>query len=56
VTQHIAGPYDLGRPLGCKRTNRSGKTRIPKGGLTLGGTEPVKAKKKAKKKKAHASR
>jgi hypothetical protein len=50
VTQHIAGPYDLGRPHGCKPTARSGKTRIPKGGLAIGGSEPVKAKKKAKKK------
>jgi hypothetical protein len=49
VTQHIAGPYDLGRPHGCKATVRSGKTRIPKGGLALGQSEPVK-KKKAKKK------
>jgi hypothetical protein len=29
VTQYIAGPFDLGRPRGCKATNKSGKTRIP---------------------------
>ena len=45
VTQHIAGPYDLGRPhAGCKQTALSGKTRIPKGGLTLGGDAPTKKK------------
>jgi hypothetical protein len=48
VTQHIAGPYDLGRPHGCKPTALSGHTRIPKDGLTLGGSTP--AKKKVKKK------
>ena len=30
VTQYIAGPYDLGRPRGCKASKNSGKTRIPK--------------------------
>jgi hypothetical protein len=55
VTQHIAGPYDLGRPHGCKPSARSGKTRIPKDGLTLGG-EPVKQKKAVAKKKAHAKK
>jgi hypothetical protein len=29
VTQSISGPYDLGRPRGCKPSSRSGKTRIP---------------------------
>ena len=29
VTTSIAGPFDLGRPRGCKRTKFSGKTRIP---------------------------
>jgi hypothetical protein len=29
VTQYIAGPFDLGRPRGCKATKNSGKTRIP---------------------------
>jgi hypothetical protein len=50
VTQHIAGPYDLGRPHGCKPTSKSGKTRIPKDGFTLGGDTTSKAKAKAKKK------
>jgi len=30
VTTAIAGPFDLGRPRGCKPTKRSGKTRIPR--------------------------
>lgn len=29
VTQYIAGPFDLGRPRGCKASASSGKTRIP---------------------------
>jgi hypothetical protein len=29
VTQYIAGPYDLGRPRGCAKSARGGKTRIP---------------------------
>ncbi len=28
--QAIAGPFDLGRPHGCKATSLSGKTKIPK--------------------------
>lgn len=28
--QAIAGPFDLGRPRGCKATKFSGKTKIPK--------------------------
>lgn len=28
--QAIAGPFDLGRPRGCKATKLSGKTKIPK--------------------------
>jgi hypothetical protein len=28
--QYIAGPFDLGRPRGCKASASSGKTRIPK--------------------------
>jgi hypothetical protein len=31
VTQAIAGPFDLGRPRGCKASPRSGKWRIPQG-------------------------
>jgi hypothetical protein len=29
VTQAIAGPFDLGRPRGCKASAHSGKLRIP---------------------------
>ena len=29
VVQAIAGPYDLGRPRGCPKSARGGKTRIP---------------------------
>jgi hypothetical protein len=32
VTTAVAGPFDLGRPRGCKRTKFSGKTRIPRQG------------------------
>jgi hypothetical protein len=47
VTQHIAGPYDLGRPRDCPPS--SGGRRIPKGGLTL--SAPAKPKANAHKKK-----
>ena len=29
ATQYIAGPFDLGRPRGCPKSPRGGKTRIP---------------------------
>jgi hypothetical protein len=29
ATQYIAGPFDLGRPRGCPKSNRAGKLRIP---------------------------
>ena len=29
VVQAISGPYDLGRPRGCPKSARGGKTRIP---------------------------
>lgn len=50
VTQAISGPFDLGRPTGCKPDALSGSTRLnPK--------PPVKAHKKAKKaKKAKRAR
>jgi len=32
VTTAVAGPFDLGRPRGCKASKFSGKTRIPKQG------------------------
>jgi hypothetical protein len=38
VTQHIAGPYDLGRPRDCPPSK--GGRRIPKGGLTLSAPAP----------------
>ena len=28
--QYIAGPFDLGRPRGCPKSGRAGKTRLPK--------------------------
>ena len=28
ITQAISGPFDLGRPLGCPATARSGKNRL----------------------------
>jgi hypothetical protein len=30
ATQYIAGPFDLGRPQGCPKSARAGKTRIPR--------------------------
>jgi hypothetical protein len=32
VTQFIAGPFDLGRPHGCPKSARGGRTRIPQDG------------------------
>ena len=29
ITQFLAGPFDLGRPHGCPKSARGGKTRIP---------------------------
>jgi hypothetical protein len=29
AAQYLAGPFDLGRPRGCPKSSRSGKTRIP---------------------------
>lgn len=29
AAQYIAGPFDLGRPRGCPKSSRNGKTRIP---------------------------
>lgn len=41
--QAISGPFDLGRPWGCKRDAFSGKTRIPAGGVaTIGAPAPAK--------------
>jgi hypothetical protein len=45
VTQYISGPYDLGRPYGCKADNYGGDTRLgshpPK--IVLPGSPPTKA-------------
>jgi hypothetical protein len=53
VTQYISGPYDLGRPRGCKPSASSGQTRLatPKPVVTA---TPKKATKKAKAKKKAA--
>ena len=32
ATQYIAGPFDLGRPRGCPKSARGGKTRFPNEG------------------------
>ncbi len=49
ITQAISGPFDLGRPLGCKPDALSGGTRMdPKAPLA---THHKKGKKKKKKKK-----
>jgi hypothetical protein len=34
ITQFLAGPFDLGRPRGCPKSGRGGKTRIPQDGQT----------------------
>jgi len=47
ITQAIAGPFDLGRPLGCRRTARSGKDRLN----AYQGAEPSKKRKHAKKRR-----
>jgi hypothetical protein len=39
VTQAISGPFDLGRPRGCRADTHSGSTRLDP-------TPPAKAKKK----------
>jgi hypothetical protein len=41
ITQAIAGPFDLGRPVGCPTTKTSGKTRL----TAFQGPEPKKSKK-----------
>ena len=54
ITQAIAGPFDLGRPVGCPTTKTSGKTRL----TAFQGSEPKKStkdKKKGKGKKGKGS-
>jgi hypothetical protein len=46
VTQSMSGPFDLGRPRGCKPSANSGKTRIP--GSAVKPAKKAKAKAKAK--------
>jgi hypothetical protein len=46
ITQAISGPFDLGRPLGCPATGKSGKDRL----TAFQGPEP---KKSSKGKKGH---
>jgi hypothetical protein len=45
ITQAIAGPFDLGRPVGCPTTKASGKTRL----TAFQGPEPKKSEKHKKK-------
>jgi hypothetical protein len=54
VTQYISGPFDLGRPHGCKASASSGQKRLatPK---PIATATPKKATKKAKAKK-HAAK
>jgi hypothetical protein len=40
ITQAISGPFDLGRPLGCPATAKSGKDRLS----AYQGPEPKKSK------------
>jgi hypothetical protein len=46
ITQAIAGPFDLGRPVGCPKTATSGKTRL----TVFQGPEPTKKHEQGKKK------
>jgi hypothetical protein len=53
VTQAISGPFDLGRPSGCKPDKYSGSTRLEPKGLNI---KKKHKKKGAKKKPAHKAR
>jgi hypothetical protein len=54
ITQAISGPFDLGRPKGCKNDAYSGFSRFnPK---PLPQKKPVKAKKKSSKKKSSSKK
>jgi hypothetical protein len=46
ITQAIAGPFELGRPVGCPITKATGKTRL----TAFQGPEPKKKSKQGKKK------
>jgi hypothetical protein len=52
VTQAISGPFDLGRPLGCKPDALSGSTRLNPKAVVM----HKKKHKKSKKKTAHHAR
>ncbi len=45
ITQAIAGPFDLGRPVGCPASGKSGKTRL----TAFQGSEPTTKHAKGKK-------
>ena len=53
ITQAIAGPFDLGRPKGCKPDAYSGSTRLEPKPLIITHKKYKKTKKKAAKKAAH---
>ena len=55
VTQNISGPFDLGRPHGCPKSALGGKTRIPAGGVEIGGSTTTTAKQKANAKRKSAA-
>jgi hypothetical protein len=50
VTTALAGPFDLGRPRGCKATKFSGKTRIPQDNAT---SPDASASKRTKARRRH---
>jgi hypothetical protein len=57
ITQSISGPFDLGRPQGCKGTPSSGKLRIPAdGSLPVATPAPPARKPLAKKHKKAAAK
>jgi hypothetical protein len=41
VTSYISGPFDLGRPQGCPKSARGGKTRIPPDGAPIEAPAPA---------------
>jgi hypothetical protein len=52
VTQAISGPFDLGRPLGCKPDAYSGSTRLNPRPIIITHKKPKKKKKHSTAKKA----
>jgi hypothetical protein len=49
VTQAISGPFDLGRPVGCRADSSSGSTRLNPNGAGKGHKKTHKGKKHSKK-------